>query len=216
MQTGRLEALADGVFAIVMTLLVLELAVPVLTDATNASVTEALQEMWPEFLIYGLSFLVLGVYWLMHKMIFDAIEASDPPLIWLNVLFLMITALLPFSTALVGEYRTIKVVAATYGLNVLIAFLVAWSMWGYATHDHRLTAPDLDPVVIKGGNRMGLAYLVVFSIAVALSLVSAAASFIAIAAFVGAIILLTMLGRWETAMVWVRETDVEEKPKERV
>ena len=85
--TNRLEALADGVFAIVMTLLVLELGVPVVAEATNAEIGEALAEMWPEFLIYALSFLVLGAFWLMHKMMFESIVMSDPPLTWLNVVF---------------------------------------------------------------------------------------------------------------------------------
>lgn len=214
--TNRLEALADGVFAIVMTLLVLELSVPAVSEVTNESVGEALAEMWPEFLIYALSFLVLGVFWLMHKMIFDALEGSDPPLVWLNVMFLLITALLPFSTALVGEYRTLTVAAVVYEINILVAFGFAWAMWGYATRRMNLTIPDLDPVIVSGGNRMGALYLVVFAAIVALAFASAVASFIAIALVVGAIIGLTMLGRWEDAMIWARQADLEEVPTSRI
>jgi uncharacterized membrane protein len=205
--TSRLEALADGVFAIVMTLLVLELGVPVVADRSNSTVTEALGEMWPEFLIYALSFLVLGVFWLIHKMIFDSIEESDPQLIWLNVWFLLVTALLPFTTALVGEYRAMAVAAALYGLNILLAFVSAWSIWAYATFDRRLTAPDLDAMLIKGGNRMGVAYAFVFAVAAALAFVSPQAAYAAIGVLVGTIITFTMLGRWETVMVWAKPDD---------
>jgi uncharacterized membrane protein len=210
--TNRLEGLADGVFAITMTLLVLELSVPAVADVTNETVTEALREMWPEFLIYALSFLVLGAFWLMHKMIFDAIEASNPQLIWLNVAFLLITALLPFSTALVGEYRALETAAFVYGLNVFLAFAVAWAIWAYATRQGRLAVPDLDPVLVRGANRMGLIYVLVIAAAATVALISATASYLAIALVVATIITATMLGRWETVMVWARESDSKESP----
>lgn len=211
--THRLEALADGVFAIAMTLLVLELSVPSVSEVADEAVAEALREMWPEFSIYALSFLVLGMFWLIHKMIFDAIEGADPQLTWLNVAYLLVTALLPFSTALVGEYRALTAVAVVYGANVLLAFVAACSLFAYATYDGRLTAPDFDPVLVKGGNRMGLVYMVILAATVALAFVSPIASYVAIAAVVGTMIAATMLGRWEAVMVWARDTDLEGKPK---
>lgn len=204
----RLETLADGVFAIVMTLLVLELSVPAITDASNAALTRALREMWPEFLIYGLSFLVLGMFWLMHKLIFDAIEVSDAPLTWLNVAFLLITALLPFSTALVGEFGSLRVAALAYGANVLLAFASAWALWAYATRDRRLTAPDLDPLLVRGANRMGLIYVIVLGGATALAVFAALVTYLTIGAIVGAFIFATMIGRWEAVTVWTVERDV--------
>jgi uncharacterized membrane protein len=207
--TQRLEALTDGVFAIVMTLLVLELGVPVVAEATSETVSEALREMWPEFLIYVLSFLVLGAFWLMHKMMFDAIEGSDPPLVWLNVAFLMVTALLPFSTALVGEYRAMSIVAFVYGLNLLLAFSTAWAIWGYATRNGRLSIDGLDAVLVKGGNRMGLVYVLVMLVIVVVALFTPIASYAAIAFVTGTIVLSTMLGRWEAVMVWARDRDID-------
>ena len=71
----RILALTDGVYAIVMTILVLELAVPLVTGtAINKELSHGLLEMWPEFLIYGLSFFVLGMFWLMHHFIFDFVN----------------------------------------------------------------------------------------------------------------------------------------------
>ena len=79
----RLIALADGVFAIVMTLLVFELSVPLATDSEG--LTKELAEMWPEFSVYVLSFMVLGVFWLVHHLVFDTVERYDTTLIWLNI-----------------------------------------------------------------------------------------------------------------------------------
>ena len=200
--TQRLETLADGVFAIVMTLLILELSVPVVAEATDTAIGKALAAMWPEFLIYGLSFLVLGVFWLMHKMIFDALEASDPPLIWLNVVFLMIIALLPFSTALVGEYRAVTVVAIVYGSNLTLGFGGCWAMLAYATRGKRLIRADTEPVVIRGANRMGMVYLLVLTGGTVLALVSPVLSYAVHGAFAAMVIIMTMVGRWESVMVW--------------
>jgi uncharacterized membrane protein len=203
---NRLEALADGVFAIVMTLLVLELGIPVVTDATSGSVAEALREMWPEFFIYVLSFLVLGAFWLMHKMMFDAFVASDPPLVWLNIMFLMVTALLPFTTALVGEYRALTIVAVAYGLNLVLAFASAWAIWAYATRGVRLTEEDIEPVLVRGGNRMGLVYVLVMTATTALAFVSPVVAYVAFAVVVALFMAFTMVGRWESVMVWTTDT----------
>ena len=205
----RLETLADGVFAIVMTLLVLELAVPATSGATSGEVSAALRDMWPEFLIYALSFLVLGVFWLIHKMIFDSIVGADPPLIWLNVLFLMVTALVPFSTALVGEYRVMEVAAAVYGLNLLLGFSAAWAVWAYATRRNGLAVADLPSELVRGGNRMGLVYVLILMAATAVAFVSPLTAYAAYAAFSALIIGLTMLGRWESAMVWTLDRDAQ-------
>ncbi len=200
--TARLETLADGVFAIVMTLLVLKLGVPVATDALDdAGLAEELREMWPEFLIYGLSFLVLGVFWLMHHAVFDSIERYDTTLAWLNVVFLMFTALLPFSTELFGEHGDGRVTALVYGANMLAAFLMLWAMFAYATAGRRLVSDDLDANLIRGGRQMGLLYGLVMAAATLIAFVSPVLSFALFGLIVAVIIALTVLGRWDVAMV---------------
>ena len=92
----RLNALADGVFAIVMTLLVLELGVgEIAKTASSEGLLRGLLEMWPRFLIYGLSFMILGVFWVMHHMIFQAVTRHDTSLIWINIFFLMFVSSFP-------------------------------------------------------------------------------------------------------------------------
>jgi uncharacterized membrane protein len=122
----RQKTLADGVFAIVMTLLVLELAIPEIHDGTNRELTQALEAMWPKFLAYTLSFMILGVFWLIHHFLFDNIAYYDSRLAWLNTLFLLFVALVPFTTSLLGEYLMEKTPTILYGIQLLIIFL-----WGF-------------------------------------------------------------------------------------
>ena len=86
----RLKAIADGVFAVAMTLLVLELVVPVLKEPSNRELTSVLLSMWPKFLAYVLSFLIAGIYWLVHHVIFDAIKYYNSTLAWINIVFLLV------------------------------------------------------------------------------------------------------------------------------
>jgi len=197
----RLTALADGVFSIAMTLLVLELAVPVVTADELA---EALAEMWPELTMYVLSFLVLGVYWLIHHMIYDGIVRYDPTLVWLNIAYLMFAALVPFSTALVVEYGAITPTAVAYGVNLLLLFVMGWAMWTYATTGHRLVREDADDELAHGARTMGIAYSVTLLIAVAMAFIGPVASMIVYAAIVAAFIGFTIAGRWEAVTIWRR------------
>jgi uncharacterized membrane protein len=195
----RLSTLADGVFAIAMTLLVLELGVPAVSAA---EVADALAEMWPEFLMYSLSFLVLGLYWLMHHMIFDSILRYDATLAWLNVVFLMFAALVPFSTALIVEHGVVTATAVFYGLDMLAMFFMGWAMWTYATAHHRLVADDLDERLVRGASRMGLLYCVVLAVPLGLAFISPVAAMVVYGAVVSAFIGFTAAGRWETVTVW--------------
>jgi uncharacterized membrane protein len=191
----RLAALADGVFAIAMTLLVLEISVPVVT-ADNAELTDLLVEMRPEFLMYVLSFLVLGVYWLIHHMVFSAIERYDTTLIWINIGFLMFAAFIPFSTALIVEHGPMAVTVVFYGVNMLAVFLMGWAMWTYANSGHRLVASSANPDLGRRVRTIGLVYLAVSAVPLALAFVSPVASMIVYAAIVLGVIGFTVIGRW--------------------
>jgi len=104
MSTGRIEAFSDGVFAIVITLLVLEIHVPqVSTPAISAVLTKALIAMWPKFLAYMLSFAIVCIWWVAHHHLFACIARSDRGLLWFNSLYLLWLAFIPFPTALMGR-----------------------------------------------------------------------------------------------------------------
>ena len=97
----RLESLTDAVFAIVMTILVLELSVPAIAEGSaHAGLWSRLIDMWPKFLSYGVTFLMLGFMWIFHHRQFSHIRRLDNVFAWINIFALMFVALLPFSTSL--------------------------------------------------------------------------------------------------------------------
>jgi uncharacterized membrane protein len=102
---NRLEALSDGLFAIVMTLLVLELRVPELPrKVASAVLVQHLRELLPTFFSFFVTFILAAAFWFLHQRVMDVTSRLTRALIWINLLFLMFVALLPFSTALLGRY----------------------------------------------------------------------------------------------------------------
>ena len=200
---NRLVALTDGVLAIAMTILVLELGAPAAEELSEGSALgEALKEMWPDFAVYALSFLVLGMFWLMHHAIFDNVIRYDMTLQWLNIIYLMFAALIPFATALFGENGATRWTALFYGLNMLLLVATEWGLWAYTTHKHRLVRPDLEESLIRGGRRMGAVYTGVLVAALALAFLSPLGSFLVYGLVVLGFLLATISGRWDPVMLW--------------
>ena len=145
-ETGRIEAFSDGVFAVAITLLVLDLHVPALKDAP-LGLLKALEGQWPALAAYMVSFLTILVMWLNHHRLFEQIRRKDHLLMIYNGLLLMLVTLIPFPTALVAAYiRTpdAKIAAVLYcGLNLLMA-LAFNLLWNHAARDGRLLAADHD------------------------------------------------------------------------
>jgi uncharacterized membrane protein len=190
---NRLEALADGVFAIVMTLLVLEISVPLITGTSaNAELIQKLLEMWPKFLAYGVSFLVLGVMWINHHLMFHHIRRADSKLVWINILMLMFVALVPFSTSLLGEYGQTQTAVVVYGANILLTLIMAFILWAYATGKYRLVDSDIDPKFVKRTKIMFLISSLFFLLAIGVSFISPVASF----CVYGLMALASIIGSW--------------------
>jgi len=211
--TERLVTLTDGVYAIAMTILVLELSVPTAQQVTaDSSLGELLLDMWPEFLIYGLSFLILGMFWLMHHAIFDSVLHYDLPLQWINVAFLLLFALIPFSTALFGEHGATQTTALVYGLNTFGITATTWAMWAYATFRHRLVRPDLEPALIRGANLMGAAYEALLLVAIGVSFLSPPGSFIMYAFVLLGFLVATVTGHWDKATLLQRSPESATPP----
>ena len=146
----RLEALTDAVFAIVMTILVLELGVPVVAeDSAHPELWPRLINMWPKFMSYGVTFLMLGFMWIFHHRQFSHIKRSDNVFAWINIIALMFVALLPFSTSLLGEYIYEWVPVLIYGGNFLACTTTRYIAWLYATGNYRLVDRDIDPQEVK-------------------------------------------------------------------
>src|SRR5215510_4445653 len=101
-ETQRIEAFSDGVFAIAITLLIIEIGVPHVSS--EESLSKALGDLWPKYFAYVLSFVMIGIYWANHHSFFRLFVRADHYFLMLNVLFLMAIAFLPFPTAVLGEY----------------------------------------------------------------------------------------------------------------
>jgi uncharacterized membrane protein len=127
--TGRIEAFSDGVFAIALTLLVLDLRVPELHGRT---VWEAVVELWPQFLGYVLSFLIIAINWVFHHRKFRAIVRYDTKLIWINLILLFFVALVPFPTSLLAEYAPSPAAVSLYAASVAVLGVMATILWQYA------------------------------------------------------------------------------------
>jgi TMEM175 potassium channel family protein len=177
-RTGRLEAFSDGVFAIAITLLVLEISVP--PDAGD-DLLDAFLDQWPSYLAYLVSFATIGVAWLRHTAITHHLQSVDTIFVRLNLLLLLLVSFLPFPTSLVAEHihedDAERVAATILGTNLLLVSGVIFAMWRYAV-GHRLVRPDTgDDEIAMLSQRLtpGLAaYLIMILIGLALPIVAVA------------------------------------------
>ena len=168
--TSRIEGLSDAVFAIVMTLLVLELKVPEVQEgAGRIQFVKNFVALWPEFLNYFISFIILGVYWIGHHKQFHYIQHSDRMLLWLNMFFLMFVALIPFSTALLGTYPERHVPILFYSMNLMVVAIFLYAKWIYATNNHRLVRQNLPFRVIRRGKRKIITGIFIYLLTIAVS-----------------------------------------------
>ena len=142
-RTGRLEAFSDGVFAIAVTLLVLDIAV-----SANAGhhLLRAITDLWPSYLAYVVSFSTIGAAWLAHNAITEYLDRADAAFVRLNLLLLLFVSFLPFPTRLladyIGEVSPERVAATFYGISLLLTTTMLLVLWRYAVRA-RLVRPDL-------------------------------------------------------------------------
>jgi uncharacterized membrane protein len=141
-ETGRLEAFSDGVFAIAITLLVLELKVPELeAGASSAELLRALGHDWPSYLAYLISFLTILVMWVNHHRLFTLIRRCDSQMLYLNGLLLLLITTVPFPTRLLAEYleRSAARTAAAIYCGLYFVLAIAFNaLWHYAARGQRL------------------------------------------------------------------------------
>src|SRR5262245_45069387 len=141
MPTSRIEAFSDGVFAIVITLLILSIQVPQLQGSDiSLALAAALRGMAPKFLSYALSFVIACVWWVAHHHLFALLTKSDRGLLWLNSLFLFWLASVPFPTALLGDYPQERLAVLCYGAVMMMAGVSFSLMRFYAFYIGKLTA----------------------------------------------------------------------------
>jgi uncharacterized membrane protein len=164
---ARVLALTDGVFAIIITLLVLEIHVPELTQ--GHSLREALGELRPSLVAFVISFVLAGMYWVGHRDLFAMIRRTDRGLVWLNILFMLPLSLMPFGAGMIGRYDQEPVALRIYGLVLVAIAIMRVVIWLYATNRPHLLWQRLDARQRRAGLALnlypGLVYLLAFLIA---------------------------------------------------
>jgi uncharacterized membrane protein len=164
---ARVLALSDGVFAILITLLVLEIHVPELTQ--GHSLNQALREIRPSLVAFVISFILAGMYWVGHRDLFALIRRTDRGLVWLNILHLLPLCLLPFAAGLLGRYDQEPVALRIYGLLLVAIAVMRVVIWLYATSRPHLLWRPLDDRQRRAGLTInlypGLVYLLAFLVA---------------------------------------------------
>ena len=138
---NRIEALSDGIFAIAMTLLVLNFHIPNLPhDASNVRVLPALLHMGPSFVTYVVSFLSLGVFWIGHHNMYHAVRRSDRTLLGLSILFFMFVSSLPFATSVLNAFPNTQVAPLFFGANLTLIGWLLYAQWAYAGRQPEMLA----------------------------------------------------------------------------
>lgn len=136
--TDRIEAFSDGVFAIAITLLVLDLNLPEGTD--DANLVDQIGSLWQDYLAFGLSFAIIGMYWISHHNMFRRIERFNVPLLWLNLLVLASVVFIPFPTRILSDFGDQSISIALYAGTLAFTGLSSTVVWIYAYRSHLAVA----------------------------------------------------------------------------
>jgi uncharacterized membrane protein len=173
--TGRLDAFADGVFAIAATLLILDVTV----KAPGGELGHAVLHAWPAYAAYIVSFATIGIMWINHHTCMRLIHTADRTFLVLNLGLLMCIAFVPFPTNLIAEHirdSGLRAAALTYGVNLTTTAVFFGLFWFYAARGRRLIAPDADPHMIAGISRSYLPGAPIYGAATLVALWSPKAS----------------------------------------
>lgn len=204
---GRVEALSDGVFAIVVTLLVLEITVPHLAE--HDSMTElarALGTLAPKFVSWVISFVTVCVIWLNHHRLLAMVSRIDNGLFWLNANLLLWTSFIPFPTSLMGDYPANRLAVSFYGgVMFLMALGFVLARWHLHRHPDRLEK-DVDRTAFRTGTMYSIAMgPIAYAIGAGLAWVSPIGAFVCY----GAIALYFVLPRSARSRPLRQRTDRE-------
>jgi uncharacterized membrane protein len=149
----RLAALSDGVFAVAMTLLVLDLHAPAVeTIHSEQGLWAALQHIGPRLLMFAMSFLTLGIFWVGQQTQLNHLERSERALTWIHLVFLFAVSITPFSTSLLAEFLRYRVALLAYWLNILFLGTTLFVSWTCATRGG-LVRSDLPAAAIHAIRR---------------------------------------------------------------
>ena len=169
----RIVNLSDGVFAIAITLLVLDIRVPDIPEnMVSSQLPGALLSLWPKYLGYVLGFIGISAFWVIHHGIFQPIRTYDRNLLYLNLLFLMVVAFVPFPTSLLGEYGDRQLPVAIYAATLAVGRLLLTAIHWYSTKNDRLLDEPQDPATVRFFLLRGLTIPAIFLLPIVISFFS--------------------------------------------
>ena len=150
MSKHRIEALTDGIYAIALTLLVLELKLPELPhESTAAELLQRLVALWPKVLSWLISFLFLGLMWTSHQRVFHYVKKVDRAVSSINLWSLMLVSVIPFSASVFGEHGDLTPAAAPYALNVFALSILGFLQLRYLLAHPALLDPKIGPATAR-------------------------------------------------------------------
>ena len=172
----RLAALSDGLFAIAMTLLILEVKVPPHGNVhSDADLWAAICALTPRFVMYGASFLTLGIFWAGQQTQFNHLARTDRDLTWIHIAFLATISIMPFTTSLMGEFLGLRLALVLYWLNILAAGLALYASIAYASRN-QLLKEDVTPDIIAALKKRVIIAQALYAVGAALCVFSTLAS----------------------------------------
>jgi uncharacterized membrane protein len=195
---SRIETFADGVIAIAITLLVLTLANPP-PDTGDTELAREVLSQWPHFLAYGISFAVIGRFWIVHHHLFRYVQRYDSGFLVLNLVFLLTLAFLPYPTELLGDHGEDPFAVIVYAASAAAASLASTALWVYSTQARRLVDPKLPEHEIRHVRQRSQLSGAVFLISIPLALISPVLAFVAWGALFPMRLLLGVIHRRELA-----------------
>ena len=180
MSTGRIGSLTDGVFAIVMTLLVFDLRLPQEIERVAAG----LEQIGTEFIVFIISFVILGQYWVSHHSQVDLIRRADQVVLWSNIAYLLGVSLVPSTSRVLGRYTGELLPVVIYTINLSFISVCHYIIWRYSTEyisekARRYVPNELDSDFVNEGYRMTLVPIAFYIAAVPLAIIHFALSLLA-------------------------------------
>jgi uncharacterized membrane protein len=173
----RLEAFSDGVMAIAITLLVLDLRVPSTAEADRSGLAVALAHQWPAYAAYLISFLVVGIIWVNHHAMFTLVRQVDRPVLFANLALLLVVSLIPFPTRLLAEYLTsgagAHTAAAVYSATMFGMAVAFTGLWWAITRNAQLLHAHPDVAAGRAALRRFSLGMIIYAGCIALSFVNA-------------------------------------------
>ncbi len=166
----RLLSLSDGVFAIAITLLVLSINLPPGSVGTTGTIPfTAIIRTWPDVFSYVISFLVIANFWVDHRHIFRYVDKHTSSVTWINILFLVTVAFLPFPTSLLGDYGG-RFPVVFYAASMAITGVVEYWLWSHVTRNETVLVSSIDPRQVKFDRMQFLATPIVFAVSIPVAL----------------------------------------------